>query len=45
MRLVGEVPNDGQLADVERRGAAPIDAAPTSPAVRAIEALAGPLGE
>ena len=43
MRLVGEVPYDGQLAEVERRGAAPIDAAPASPAVRAIEALAGPL--
>ena len=43
MRLVGEVPYDGQLAEVERRGAAPIDAAPESPAVRAIEALAGPL--
>ena len=43
MRLVGEVPYDSQLADVERRGAAPIDAAPGSPAVVAIEALAGPL--
>ena len=43
MRLVGEVPYDGQLAEVERRGAAPIDAAPLSPAVVAIETLAGRL--
>ena len=43
MRLVGEVPYDGQLADVERSGGAPIDVAPQSPAVKAIEALAGPL--
>ena len=44
MRLVGEVPYDGQLAEVERSGRAPIDAAAGSPAVVAIEALAGPLG-
>ena len=43
MRLVGEVPYDGQLADVERSGGAPIDMAPHSPAVVAIEALAGRL--
>ena len=43
MRLVGEVPYDGQLAEVERRGAAPIDDAPGSPAVLAIEKLAGSL--
>ena len=43
MRLVGEVPYDGQLAEVERRGGAPIDLAAGSPAVVAIEALAGPL--
>jgi len=43
MQLVGEVPYDGGLADVERQGGAPIDAAPNSPAVRAIERLAGPL--
>jgi CO dehydrogenase maturation factor len=42
MRLVGEVPYDGQLADVERRGGAPIDAAAGSPSVVAIEGLAGP---
>ena len=40
MRLVGEVPYDARLAEVERRGAAPIDAAPGSPAVTAIERLA-----
>ena len=43
MRLVGEVPFDPALADVERGGGAPIDAAPESAAVRAIEALVGPL--
>ena len=43
MRLIGEVPFDSALADVERRGGAPIDAAPDSPAVRAITALAAPL--
>lgn len=43
MHLVGEVPYDGTLAEVERSGRAPIDAAPGSPAVMAIEALAGPL--
>ncbi|HVT41183.1 MAG TPA: hypothetical protein VHE78_19255 [Gemmatimonadaceae bacterium] len=43
MRLVGEVPFDGQLADVERRGGAPIDAAAGSPSVVAIQALAVPL--
>ena len=45
MRLVGEVPFDGSLAEVERGGGAPIDAAPHSPAVRAITALAGRLAE
>lgn len=45
LRLVGDVPFDGALADVERRGGAPIDAAPDSPAVRAIAALAAPLSE
>ena len=44
MRLVGEVPYDAGLAEVERRGAAPIDAAAGSPAVTAIEALARTLG-
>jgi CO dehydrogenase maturation factor len=43
MRLVGEVPYDPALADVERQGGAPIDLAPQSPAVRAIDALAGVL--
>ena len=45
MRLVGEVPFDGGLAEVERGGGAPIDAAPNSPAVRAITALASLLSE
>ncbi|GAC1684744.1 MAG: hypothetical protein NVS9B3_02970 [Gemmatimonadaceae bacterium] len=43
MRLVGEVPYDARLAEVERGGGAPIDAAADAPSVRAIEALAGPL--
>lgn len=45
MRLVGEVPFDAALAIVERGGGAPIDAAPDSPAVRAIAALAAPLSK
>lgn len=44
MRLVGEVPWDGRLADVERSGGAPIDAAPDAPAVVAITSLAARLG-
>ena len=44
MRLVGEVPYDGTLAEVERGGGAPIDAAADSPAVVAIEELATRLG-
>ena len=43
MRLVGEVPYDPKLAEVERVGGAPIDKAKGSPSVLAIEALAGPL--
>ena len=43
MRLVGEVPFDRALADVERTGGAPIDKAAGSPAVLAIQALATPL--
>jgi CO dehydrogenase maturation factor len=45
MRLVGEVPFDSELAAVERRGRAPIDDAPDSPAVRAIRDLATTLLE
>ena len=45
MQLVGEVPFDGSLAAVERGGRAPIDAAPASPAVQAITALASRLSE
>ncbi|MDQ6634179.1 MAG: hypothetical protein M3Z10_05405 [Gemmatimonadota bacterium] len=44
MRLIGEVPYDGRLAEVERGGGAPIDAAAGSPSVVAIEALAVRLG-
>ena len=44
MRLMGEVPYDGRLAEVERGGGAPIDAAAGSPSVVAIEALATRLG-
>ena len=43
LRLVGEVPFDGELAAVERGGGAPIDHAATSASVRAIQALAAPL--
>ncbi|MEJ7811316.1 MAG: hypothetical protein WKG32_12970 [Gemmatimonadaceae bacterium] len=45
MRLVGEIPFDGALADVERSGQAPIDAAPDSRSVQAITALAGRLAD
>ena len=44
MRLVGEVPYDASLAEVERSGQAPIDAAAGSPAVVAIERLSVMLG-
>ena len=44
MRLVGEVPYDLALAEVERSGQAPIDAAAGSPAVVAIERLSVMLG-
>ncbi len=44
MRLVGEVPYDSALAEVERGGGAPIDAAAGSPAVVAIEELSTRLG-
>lgn len=44
MRLVGEVPYDPALAEVERSGRAPIDAAAGSPAVVAIERLSVMLG-
>jgi CO dehydrogenase nickel-insertion accessory protein CooC1 len=38
--IVGSIPADRLLADAERAGLAPIDHAPASPAMRAIEALA-----
>jgi CO dehydrogenase maturation factor len=38
--LLGWIPFDPGLADAERQGRAPIDAAPTSPAVRAVGELA-----
>lgn len=40
LRLVGEVPYDDRLASAERNGGAPIDVAPNSPAVVAIQELA-----
>lgn len=40
MHLVGAIPFDAGLAEVERAGGAPIDRAPSSPAVVAIERLA-----
>ncbi len=43
MKLIGEVPFDLELGLVERRGGAPIDAAPNSTAVRAIVDLADAL--
>ena len=43
MRLVGEVPYDGSLAEVERSGGAPIDQSPRAPAVVAITALSAAL--
>ena len=43
MELVGEVPFDSELAAAERSGGAPIDVAPNSPAVMAIERLVGTL--
>ena len=45
MQLIGEVPFDLNLAAVERRGGAPIDVVPDSPAVRAIVHLAESLME
>ena len=36
-----EVPEDPGIADADRQGTAPIDAAPDSPGVRALVALAG----
>ncbi|MGQ0540177.1 MAG: hypothetical protein ACT4R6_14645 [Gemmatimonadaceae bacterium] len=45
LRLVGEVPFDSGLADVERRGGAPIDRAPDLPAIAAIRALASTLSQ
>ena len=37
---VGMVPDDPAVVDAERRGLAPLDAAPDAPAVRALVALA-----
>jgi CO dehydrogenase maturation factor len=41
--LLGWVPYDASVADAERNGAAPIDATPDAPAVRAIGELAARL--
>lgn len=38
--LVGSIPDDPAVVDAERRGLAPLDAAPGAPAVRALVALA-----
>jgi CO dehydrogenase maturation factor len=43
LRIVTEIPFDPALADAERSGRPPIDAAPDSPSVRAIRALADAL--
>jgi CO dehydrogenase maturation factor len=39
LRVIGSVPWDEELADAERAGLAPIDAAPHCPAVAAVESL------
>ncbi len=43
--VVGAVPWDEEFADAERRGLAPIDAAPNCPAVKAVESLVDRLCE
>ena len=45
MQIIGEAPYDDALAEAERRFLAPVDHAPDSPAVTAIRALAGRIGE
>ena len=45
LEVVASVPWDEELADAERRGLAPIDAAPGSAAVRAVESLVDRLAE
>ncbi len=45
LEVVGAVPWDEDFAEAERRGLAPIDAAPESPAVREIESMVQRLGE
>jgi len=45
LRLVGEVPFDQRLSEVEREGGAPIDCAPDAPSVMAIEQLAPALAD
>ncbi|MGQ0643010.1 MAG: hypothetical protein ACT4P6_19875 [Gemmatimonadaceae bacterium] len=45
LRLVGEVPFDTGLADIERRGGAPIDSTPDLPAIAAIRTLASTLSQ
>lgn len=43
LRLVGEIPYDPALVQVEREGRTPLDGAPGSPAVEAIRRLASTL--
>jgi CO dehydrogenase maturation factor len=43
--VVGAIPYDDELADAERRGLAPLDAAPDCPAVRAVASLVERLRE
>lgn len=45
LEVVGSIGWDEELADAERNGRAPIDAAPESPAVRAVESLVDQLYE
>ena len=45
IEVVGAVPWDEELAEAERRGQAPVDSAPDSPAVRAIALLVDRLSE
>lgn len=45
LEVVGAIPWDEALAEAERQMAAPIDMAPDSPAVRAVESLVGQLSE
>jgi CO dehydrogenase nickel-insertion accessory protein CooC1 len=45
LEVIATVPWDEELAEAERRQLAPIDFAPASPAVRAVESLVERLSE